>query len=393
MISINWKYNVGYIINDIEIIDREVREKYRIVSGKKRFERVKWYKYKCFKCGWDEGWMAEEFVEKHSCACCSKTILVPHINSLAAIKPELIQYFVDETEAYNVFPRTTNHKVLLKCTDCGNKKYMLPDKLTSRGFFCSQCSDHISYPEKFFMSVLNQLKIEYIYQPTTNIFDWCGNYRYDFYIPLINTIVELHGMQHYTGYYRGHNVMSNDDKKRDLAYHNGFNKSNYIIIDCRYSNKDWIQNNINKSVFSQMLNLDKIDWDLCDKNGIHTIIKKICEEWENNNCVSIYDLSKKYHLSRATIREYLIKGTKFGWCNYSIDKTYKRKSDCLSEKMGQKIEVYKDNNYLGTYKSATYLAQHSLEIVGVKLNVSSIRDVCNGICYHHKGFTFKEVKE
>ena len=38
---------------DITIIDREYRE--RNTDGKYRND--KWYKYRCNKCGWDEGWI------------------------------------------------------------------------------------------------------------------------------------------------------------------------------------------------------------------------------------------------------------------------------------------------------------------------------------------------
>ena len=57
----SFKYKIGDEIKDecrdIVIIDREYRE--RKHSNGKSIINDKWYKYRCNKCGWDEGWIVE----------------------------------------------------------------------------------------------------------------------------------------------------------------------------------------------------------------------------------------------------------------------------------------------------------------------------------------------
>lgn len=55
----------------------------------------------------------------------------------------------------------------------------------------------------------------------------------------------------------------------------------------------------------------------------------------------------------------------------------------------KKTSIYTvDGNYIGTYKSAKYIADHSEEIVGKALKVNSIYDCCNGRIKHYKGYMF-----
>ncbi len=69
--------------------------------------------------------------------------------------------------------------------------------IPSNGFSCKRCGDGISYGEKFVYSMLCELNIDFITQLSHITFSWCEKYKYDFYIPSINTIVEVHGRQHY----------------------------------------------------------------------------------------------------------------------------------------------------------------------------------------------------
>ena len=53
-------------------------------------------------------------------------------------------------------------------------------------------------------NVLNYLNIDFKTQVSKNTFNWCKNYRYDFYFELNNEkyIIETHGGQHYEeGFY------------------------------------------------------------------------------------------------------------------------------------------------------------------------------------------------
>ena len=107
--EINWRYEIGRrIINynkdcsiksDLTIINREIKRN-------KQGNNIKWYKYHCNKCNWDEGWITEyDLKGEHGCSVCCPTprLLVQGINDIPTVAPELIQYFqggYDEAKLY-----------------------------------------------------------------------------------------------------------------------------------------------------------------------------------------------------------------------------------------------------------------------------------------------------
>ena len=182
------------------------------------------------------------------------------------------------------------------------------------------CNDGISYPEKFIISLLNQLEIEYQHDNY-----WIENKRYDFYLPNYNIIIECHGEQHYrdkTGLKTTlKEQIENDEYKKQLALNNNINE--YIVIDCRYSELDWIKDNILKSKLSKIFNLSNINWIQCEEFALSNKVKEICDYWRfhneiNKEDLSIIDISKIFNLGRATIYKYLKQGTKLDWCNYNL---------------------------------------------------------------------------
>ena len=69
-------------------------------------------------------------------------------------------------------------------------------------------------------------------------FDWSQRKRYDFYIEEINTIIVVHGDQHYANSFESiggktlEKEIENDALKQRLAIENGMN--NDIVRDARY---------------------------------------------------------------------------------------------------------------------------------------------------------------
>jgi hypothetical protein len=51
----------------------------------------------------------------------------------------------------------------------------------------------------------------------------------------------------------------------------------------------------------------------------------------------------------------------------------------------------KDGLVLKSFSSSTELQEKSLELFGVKLNISNISKVCNGDIKQYKGYTFKYI--
>jgi hypothetical protein len=135
-------------------------------------------------------------------------------------------------------------KEIFICDKCGHENSKWVYQMAYQGFSCEQCSDGISYPEKFFASLLNQIGIEYEKQ---KVFEWskevtsdwkslCGFKKYDFYISSFDCIIEVHGIQHHEESFKrikGARSLieeqENDRLKKELAINNKI--KHYIVID------------------------------------------------------------------------------------------------------------------------------------------------------------------
>ena len=178
---------------------------------------------------------------------------------------------------------------------------------------------YLSYPEKITISLLDQLKINYIHQLTKKNFKWCGKYKYDFYIPKYNMIIEVHGMQHYeqtsgvfVSYENQHTI---DDTKKNIALSN--NIRNYLELDCRYSNLEYIKKSILSSDLIKYFNLSKLDWNMADEYSTKNIVKEICIYYEKyKNEILLKDIASHFNICYCTLIKYLKKGNKYNWCDY-----------------------------------------------------------------------------
>lgn len=340
--SNDYLYNVGDIINGLEILEQ-------IRHGK---ENRKTYKVKCIRCGFgdEQPYYKQngEYIEDgiyvvgetclkrgQSCPCCSKytNVTVPNINSIWVTRKDLVPYFINEKDSKKYTPYS-HQQVELKCPSCETKRKMSINHLSHYGFSCLICGDGISYPEKVMGSVLKQLKITYKkeYSPY-----WCKNKtlndsitrKYDFYFNYDRTryIIETHGEQHYkhTGFERNlEQEQFNDKLKKKLALNRGnIREQNYIVIDCRESNIDFIKDNILNSRLNEVFDLSVIDWNKIAKDCEKNLVKEVCDYWnENYKNVTTQDVSDFFDVAKTTVICYLKRGTKLGWLNvpYSGEK-------------------------------------------------------------------------
>ena len=245
------------------------------------------------------------------CNLC-KTISVTH--------PHFIKYLVNKEDALRC--SIGSHKQIpVKCPNCGYEKSMDIHILARSGFGCTKCSDGFSYPEKFILNVLEQIGVSFRPQLSKTMFSWCKNYLYDFYLDNTNCIIETHGSQHYEDV-RGGNwgtlseIHDNDNHKEQVARKNGIN--NYIILDCRYSNIDFIKNGILKSVLPKLLGFKEsdINWLKCHGSACSSMVKQTCDLW-NDGTENTSKIAEKLGVSRGTVIRYLKQGAMSGWCDYS----------------------------------------------------------------------------
>ena len=318
------KYKVGDIIehddSKFEILD--------IIKGNKNTDCK--YKYKCLKCEYI-GFKTSAKLDSRGCPCCSNKIIQKGINDIATTNPEMIHYFKNKEDVYK-YGKGSHKKVPMICPGCKHEKKMSIEELFQFGFSCNKCSDGVSYPEKIMHNLLSQLNINFITQLSKKNFKWCEKYRYDFYFEYNNKkyIIETHGLQHYKKAftYDGAKTLSEqieiDKIKEKLAMCNGIDE--YIIIDCRKSDLDWIKNNVLNSKLNGIFNLEDINWAECEKFAKTSFVIKVCEYWNKTKCIKY--TCEKFNLSKGTVQRYLKIGTRLSLCDYDPSKGNQIKPKC-----------------------------------------------------------------
>ena len=191
-------------------------------------------------------------------------------------------------------------------------------------------------------------------------------------------MVENHGEQHYYQSRRKGARPLKEEQKNDaykcwLAYENGIN--NYLQLDCRNSDLDFIKNNIINSILNLLFDLSNIDWLQCEKYALSNLTYEICKYFNENRCTT-KELSILFKRSDSNIRKHLNKGTKLGWCNYTGNK--------------KKVLVYDLNmNYIDCEEGINELDRKSEEKFGIHLCSKRISAVCLGKEHQYKGYIFK----
>ncbi len=376
--SNNFKFKIDRTFNDgkrnITIINKVYKENDK--DGK-------YYKYHCNKCG-NEDWIKESaLIRGTNCNVCSSSEAKLGFNTIWDTDRWMIDLGVSEEDAKK-YTHSSSKKIVVKCPDCGNKKEINISSIYKRKTISCSCGDGKSYPEKFIFNLLEQLDIEFEieYKPK-----WAGNKRYDFHLKNKNCIIETHGNQHYNSGFEfkgGRNLeeeRQNDKFKKETALKNGV--KNYIALDCRESNMDYIKNSILNSKLNELFDLSNINWTSCAKFANKNIVKEVCDYWNNRkDGETATDIGNKFKINRRTARIYLKRGTKLRWCDYdpSLEK---------SKRSTKKVKVFKNNRLLGIFSSCSELERQSEELFGVKLLVSGISMACCGKKENYKGFTFE----
>lgn len=320
----NYLHNINEIL-EVSTGSIKLTKQIYIDNGK---ESRKGYEYKCLVCG-DENTITEAYLKRDCCGCstCSNKKVSKGINDIATTHPHLVKYFlhIEDTHKYSF---GSNVICLMICPDCGFEKETQISDLSTYGYSCPKCGDGISYPNKFVFNVLEQLDIKF---NTENTFTWSENKRYDFYIHDSNCVIEANGQQHYTSCFErlgGRSLEDeqiNDKLKEKLAKEN--NIENYITIDCRRSEMNFIKNKVINSKLNELYDLSKIDFMKCHEYACKNLVKIICDLWNNDS--TIESMANKFKLARQTITRYLKQGNLVNWCDY---KPFSRKPTAIFKK-------------------------------------------------------------
>lgn len=309
-----YKYNNGDIVKTktglIQIINQ--------IKIKNR----KAYTYKCLICCNEDNILEDNLKQKRGCnVCCipSRKVLKGY-NDLWTTHPKIAK-LLKNTEIGYEKSFGSQQKEIFICPNCGYEKSIKIAQIIRKGFGCPKCGDGISYPNKFMFNLLEQLKVNFIceYSPA-----WIKPKKYDFYFKLDEKeyIVEMDGIWHISN-----NKINGRTKEESQLIDNEKDKLakkyniRVIRIDCRYSELEFIKNSIIQSELSKLLNFkeEDIDWLKCHEYACNSLVKVVCEMW-NNDIKNTKDIAYKLKINRVTVIRYLHHGTKINICNYDSKK-------------------------------------------------------------------------
>lgn len=218
--------------------------------------------YKCQECGELGEMKLNPFkYSKNPCHICSGRKVKKGINDLWTTNPKLASMLENANDGYKVTARSCKKMVFI-CPECGDKIIKSPNQIKET-HPCIKCSDNKSYGERFVRALLSNLNVDF---EVEKVFNWSMLKRYDFYLPQHNTIIEVHGEQHYNGAFKsigGRNLLQekkNDKEKYGLALSNGISK--YIVIDAQKSEFNYIKNSIENSELFKMLRINTSDFNI-----------------------------------------------------------------------------------------------------------------------------------
>ena len=393
----DFKVGMGEIFDDITVIDREYR--IRKHSNGKSIINEKWYKYRCNKCGWNEGWVVESsLLKKVGCACCSNRTVVENINSIWVTDRWMCSLGLSEEDA-KTHTRSSGDKVFVVCPKCNKKKEITIYNIYNyKSIWCS-CSDKRSYPEKFMMSVLDQLDVEYQtqYQPEyLNRLEEDGKWsqkKSDFYLPEYRLIIETDGKLNHEG------GIVHSKSKKPLEYYievDNWKDEQHLLhglktirINCFESNMEYIKNSILNSELINFGDFSKVSWLKCEEFALCNLVKSVCDYWnDKKDWETTADLEKIFKVDKTTIVRYLNKGRELGWCDYNGKEELKK-----DKRRNKKVVAMYDlnNNFIMEESSAVKLKERCLKELNINLNTSNISEVCSGKQKAHKGYIFKYI--
>lgn len=280
----------------------------------------KYVEVECSECGYKK-WQREERVD-----------LDKPCNRLRHSRLDLVKLLDDSEDDFQYTPMS--HKIAKwKCPCCNTKFERQVSTVVRRGFNCPVCGIGVSFPNRMMYQILKQLNVQFYRE---HEFEWAKKKYYDFYIEETNTIIEMHGYQHYSDANKNPNyekywgksfeeIVKNDFLKKDLAIKNGI--SHYIVIDAKVSDYDYIYDNIKKSELSNFYCISNIDKNLIlNKMYSNDLVKEIIKLWEDGE--TIKNIAKSIGLFHTTVKK-IIKNASDGGLtfydpNIEIEKNNKK---------------------------------------------------------------------
>lgn len=381
------KYSAGDIISNDTFDITILSDPTQTYSGE--------YIYKCNKCGNIDRTRIKVITRgKMVCSVCSHQKVLQGVNDIPTTDPWMVPYFQGGYDEAKQYTSRSGKRIYPICPHCKRVKKIsltINNIYYKKSIGCS-CQDGISYPNKFTFSFIEQLGVDFVseYSP-----EWVKPYRYDFYIPNKNLIIEIdggigHGNQ--TRFSSKEESLSRDLYKDKIAKEHGIK---VLRIKCTNSDFNTMKNGLKESL-QNIFDTSTINWLECEEYALSNIQKTVCQYFNQHKEATVTDISKVFHLNRKTIREYLKKGTDIGWCNYNVDDArvegYKKATSNIIKYRSKPIYVYDaSGNYIKRYDSISEASKSSINDLGINLSKNGITDVLKSRKNNYKSFVFSYV--
>lgn len=315
-------------LEEIESVAKSFHPNFNVIGETYRKNR-RFVKIQCSDCGQVFARQPNIVDLAHDCPYCSGFYVIRGKTDIATTDTWMISLIKDKSITYK-YSSKVDIKTTFVCPYCGAEKDVIIKDVKRYGFHCNVCSDKLSKPNKFLRALLPQLNVDNIIYEYRS--DWTNGKYYDGYFEANNTkyVIEMDGEQHKhgNGFSTKEEQIANDILKNRLAKNKGVH---IIRIDTpTYLYDYWIEQ-FNSCEISNLIAEANIDWGKCIEYAETNILKDMCDFYENNKDATRMTVAEKYKISPHTATNYLLIGSKLGWCHYSAEES-KVRSDRFNAK-------------------------------------------------------------
>lgn len=394
MVTAEFRFSLGQHIKDSRRDLTILEQTYQICTN--GTVRRKSYRYLCNDCHQEHSMTETDLRGGHGCPCRSRTSCVPGINDIMTLEPWMAQFFQGGLEEAMEYTPHSNKAIYPVCPECGRIKktaIKISGIYSNHSIGCS-CGDGLSYGEKYLRCLLEQLGVVYVHEMSNKTAEWCGQYRYDFYLPDVDCIIEVNGGQHYgdrwryrSGRHRSYEQeVMNDAAKKNLAKQHGIR--DYIIIDASHSDPSWMRKSILEGHGGRLTSLlgfteHDIDWATCHDYATHNLVKAVCVYYNEHEGMTTRMVGEVFRLHYSTVSNYLKQGTVLGWCSYDASQSCVRESRHAYRCRMQPLMVQADDGRYMAFESSVELISRSQDVMEAKIDRTKLykhidKDSCCG---------------
>lgn len=271
--------------------------------------------FECDVCGYHGKIRYDHYLNGIGCGACNGKKVHKGFNDLWTTAPDIAARLNDCGQGYQL-TKCSTVKPEFRCPYCDQLYHARVVDEFKRGVRCPYCRLGVSYPNRVMMTLLSELQVDFVNEAS---FPWSERKRYDFFIKP-DIIVEMHGGQHYHGFYGSttgfpevDEIVANDNHKKSIALNNGISK--YIVIDASESSISYISQSIVKSEFADIFDISGINWAQIDQISRTRIFDDVVQRYKSGATPS--EIANALHISNETVRKHLKLATEYGQISYS----------------------------------------------------------------------------